>query len=107
MTDKLNCKCYKAGNPCDNCKLILTKQDTELNHRFDMLNNLKHASKREDLKFSCAELDDALLYLCWDSPEDATLLSDKHRKLIGGYPIIGHLFVSGKATRYRYRAKNN
>ena len=51
-----------------------------LNEKFDALNNLEAASKREDLSYNKDQYRDALLYLTWDSPDAAEPLWDKFHR---------------------------
>jgi hypothetical protein len=109
MANSKDCRYYKKGTICDKCNLVLIEQDFELEKRFKIIHNLEDAKTREDLKSNCAQIIDALLYLNWDSPDDAGPLFDKHRKLIGGQAVIAWVSKPGAKFEhgYKYNWLNN
>jgi len=79
-----DCKYYREGTVCDRCTLEITEQDIE--DRWKVLSNLEDAKTWKDIEFGCAQIHDALMYLVWDSPDDADF--DKHERLVGGQAVI-------------------
>ncbi len=96
-----DCKYYKSGTVCDRCTVAITEED--IDNRFKTINNLEDAKTREDLEFGCAQITDALLYLNWDSPDDAGPLFDKHDELIGGKAVIGWCTSPGEKFQSGYK----
>jgi len=93
-----DCKYYKEGTVCDRCTLEITKKDIE--ERWKALSNLEDAKTWEDIEFSCAQIYDALMYLVWDSPDDADF--NKHERLVGGRAVITKFNKPGEPFKSWY-----